>query len=109
MFNFIDENRDASPNHHSTSSISSHQSSSSSSSSPIIQRKSNTNPQIDRLPILTRNNYYMKPTLSELKSLFNDKGQCILKQFTVGHEIYGSVTFYGQIDVAGLNLDEISK
>jgi hypothetical protein len=93
-----------SPNHHSTSSISSQQ-----SSSPIIQRKSNNNPQTYRFPILTRNNYYMKPTLSELKSLFNDKGQCILKQFTVGHEIYGSVTFYGQIDVAGLNLDEISK
>ncbi len=51
----------------------------------------------------------MKPTTSELKSLFNDKGQCILKQFTVGHEKYGSVTFYGQINVAGLNLDEIGK
>jgi nuclear pore complex protein Nup98-Nup96 len=51
----------------------------------------------------------MKPSASDLKSFFNDKGQCILKQFTVGHEIYGSVTFYGQINVAGLNLDEISK
>jgi nuclear pore complex protein Nup98-Nup96 len=51
----------------------------------------------------------MKPNASELKTLFNNKGECILKQFTVGHEIYGSVTFYGQINVAGLNLDEISK
>jgi len=104
LFDFIDGNRDVSPDHHSTSSISSQQ-----SSSPIIERKSNNIPQTYRLPILTRKNYYMKPTLPELKSLFNDKGQCILKQFTVGHEIYGSVTFYGQIDVAGLNLDEISK
>ncbi|CAF4826552.1 unnamed protein product, partial [Rotaria magnacalcarata] len=39
--------------------------------------------------------------------LFRDKGECILSQFTVGHEKYGSVTFYGRIDVAGLNLDEI--
>ena len=51
----------------------------------------------------------MKPTLSELRTLFNDNGQCILKEFTVGHGKYGSVTFYGQIDVAGLNLDKISK
>ncbi len=79
------------------------------SSSPIIQRKSNDDASTNRLPILTRNDYYMKPSLTELKSLFNDKGQCILKQFTVGHEKYGSVTFYGQINVAGLNLDEISK
>lgn len=75
----------------------------------MIQRKLNNHSENYRLPILTRDNYYMKPTLSELKSLFNDKGQCILKQFTVGHEIYGSVTFYGQFNVAGLNLDGISK
>jgi len=98
-------NRLVSPSHQSTSSTSRPQ-----SSSPIIQRKfNNNNPQTYRLPILTRDNYYMKPTLSELKPLFNDKGQCILKQFTVGHEKYGSVTFYGQMNVAGLNLDEISK
>jgi len=79
------------------------------SSSPIIQRKSNDDASTNRLPILTRNDYYMKPSLNELNSLFNDKGQCILKQFTVGHEKYGSVTFYGEINIAGLNLDEISK
>ncbi|CAF3622774.1 unnamed protein product [Rotaria sordida] len=96
------ENRDLSPNHHSNSSIVSPQSSSS-----IIQRKAKQNSQDYHLPILTRNNYYMKPTISELKSLFNDNGECILSQFTVGHEKYGSVTFYGQINVTGLNLDEI--
>ncbi|CAF0793373.1 unnamed protein product [Rotaria sordida] len=96
------ENRDLSPNHHSNSSIVSPQ-----SSSPIIQRKAKQNSQDYHLPILTRNNYYMKPTISELKSLFNDNGECILSQFTVGHEKYGSVTFYGQINVTGLNLDEI--
>ncbi|CAF1047710.1 unnamed protein product [Adineta steineri] len=76
-------------------------------SSSVIQQKSNTNSSTCRLPILTREDYYMKPNLTELKSLFNDKNQCIVKQFTVGHEKYGSVTFYGQINLAGLNLDEI--
>ncbi|CAF0933551.1 unnamed protein product [Adineta ricciae] len=68
-------------------------------------------PNIDlssfRLPILTRLNYYMKPDRTELETLFNNKGQCLVKQFTVGNDKYGSVTFYGQINVAGLNLDEI--
>lgn len=51
----------------------------------------------------------MKPSTAELKSSFNDKGQCLVKEFTVGHEKYGSVTFYGQVNVAGLDLDQISK
>lgn len=51
----------------------------------------------------------MKPSIPELKSLFNDKGQCIVKEFTVGHEKYGSVTFYSAVNVAGLDLDKISK
>ncbi|CAF3354482.1 unnamed protein product [Rotaria sp. Silwood1] len=96
------ENRDISSNHHSNSSIVCQN-----SSSPIIQCKSKQTSQSCHLPILTRNSYYMKPNISELKSLFNDNGECILPNFTVGHEKYGSVTFYGQINVAGLNLDEI--
>jgi hypothetical protein len=61
------------------------------------------------LPKLSREDYYMQPSISELKSLFDDNGQCLVKQFTVGHENYGSVTFYGQVNVAGLDLDQISK
>lgn len=74
----------------------------------MIQPKKNTDSQNRALPILTRPYYYTKPNNEELKSLFNHKGQCILSQFTVGHEKYGSITFYGRVDVAGLNLDEIS-
>lgn len=78
--------------------------------SPLAQRKTKVSDTSSfRLPILTRENYYTIPTISELKALFNDRGECILKQFTVGHEQYGSVTFYGQMNIAGLNLDEISK
>ncbi|CAF1286718.1 unnamed protein product [Rotaria magnacalcarata] len=96
------ENYDISPDQQQASSIISQRPLSS-----IIPCRSNNDFQTYRLPILTRDNYYMKPTISELKILFRDKGECILSQFTVGHEKYGSVTFYGRIDVAGLNLDEI--
>ncbi|CAF3334585.1 unnamed protein product [Rotaria socialis] len=98
----LTENYDISPNQQQTASIISQR-----PLSPITSCRSNNDFQTYRLPILTRDNYYMKPTISELKILFHDKGECILSQFTVGHEKYGSVTFYGRIDVAGLNLDEI--
>ena len=39
--------------------------------------------------------------------MFDDHGQCNVKEFTVGHEVYGSVTFYGRVNVAGLDLDRI--
>jgi len=72
-----------------------------------IKSSSNSDSRAYHLPKLTRDYYYMKPSISELKSLFNDNGQCLVKQFTVGHEKYGSVTFYGQINIAGLDLDQI--
>jgi hypothetical protein len=85
----------------------------SSTSTSSFQRpkliKTNSDTRAYHLPKLSREDYYMKPSVSELKSQFDDKGQCIVKQFTVGHEKYGSVTFYGQINVAGLDLDQISK
>lgn len=71
--------------------------------------KTNLNSNAFHLPKLTREFYYMKPKLAELKSYFDDKAQCIVEQFTVGHEKYGSVTFYGPINVAGLDLDRISN
>ncbi|CAF3653893.1 unnamed protein product [Adineta steineri] len=83
----------------------------SSSSNNSLQRtkvhKSNTDNRAYHLPKLSRQDYYMKPSSTELKSLFSDNGQCLVKQFTVGHEKYGSVTFYGQVNVAGLDLDQI--
>ena len=53
------------------------------------------------LPILTRDRYYIKPTMDELKSLCNKDGECIVHQVTIGHEDYGSVTFYGWINLSG--------
>lgn len=62
-----------------------------------------------RLPILTRNRYYLKPTMAELKLLSNENGECIVDQFTIGHEEYGSITFQGSVNLSDLNLDDIGK
>ena len=63
-----------------------------------------------RLPILIHKDYYTKPRIDELRSYFNEQGQCYIKQFTVGREHYGSVTFQGQqMNLAGLDLNRLSK
>jgi hypothetical protein len=63
-----------------------------------------------RLPRLTHDDYYTTPTIDELGRCFNDQGQCLVKEFTVGREHYGSVTFQGsKINLAGLDLDKLSK
>lgn len=45
--------------------------------------------------------------MDELKSYLAEDGSCIVPNFTVGREGYGNVYFGSEIDVAGLNLDEI--
>ena len=82
---------------------------SSSGSFQRMKHSFSSEPRAYHLPKLSREDYFMKPSTAELKSLFDDRGQCIIKQFTVGHEKYGSVTFYGQVNVAGLDLDRISN
>lgn len=63
-----------------------------------------------RLPRLTHDDYYTQPSLDELRNYFNEHGQCLLKEFTVGREHYGSVTFLGtKLNVAGLDLDRLGK
>jgi hypothetical protein len=62
------------------------------------------------LPRLTHDDYYTKPTIDELRHYFNEQGQCFVKEFTVGREHYGSVTFQGsKINLAGLDLNQLSK
>ncbi|CAF1322899.1 unnamed protein product [Adineta ricciae] len=61
-----------------------------------------------RLPRLTHDDYYTKPSIDELRHCFNEQGQCFVKEFTVGREHYGSVTFQGaKINVAGLDLNQL--
>ncbi|CAF3404079.1 unnamed protein product [Rotaria sp. Silwood1] len=61
-----------------------------------------------RLPKLTHDDYYTRPTIDELRHYFNEKGQCCVKEFTVGREHYGSVKFQGsKINLAGLDLNQL--
>ena len=62
-----------------------------------------------QLPSLNRPEYYMKPSKVELQALLDKSNQCRVQELTIGHEKYGSVTFYGTIDLLGLNLDEIGE
>uniref|UniRef100_A0A0K8U4G4 Nuclear pore complex protein Nup98-Nup96 n=1 Tax=Bactrocera latifrons TaxID=174628 RepID=A0A0K8U4G4_BACLA len=56
---------------------------------------------------LRRIGYYTIPSLDDLKSYLAEDGSCIVPNFTVGREGYGNVYFGKEMDVAGLNLDEI--
>lgn len=62
-----------------------------------------------RLPKLTREDYYTVPRISELEKRERaEPGYCRrVKDFVVGREGYGSIMFYGETDVSGLDLDAI--
>lgn len=57
--------------------------------------------------ILRRAGYYTIPTIDEIIEYMNEDGQCVVPNFTIGRRGYGNVFFDEEIDVAGLNLDEI--
>ncbi|XP_065354164.1 nuclear pore complex protein Nup98-Nup96 [Calliphora vicina] len=56
---------------------------------------------------LKRVGYYTIPSMDDLKSFLAEDSSCVVPNFTVGREGYGNVYFGKEIDVAGLNLDEI--
>ncbi|KAJ4767515.1 Nucleoporin autopeptidase [Rhynchospora pubera] len=62
-----------------------------------------------RLPKLTQGDYYTTPHISELeKRERTEPGYCRrVKDFVVGREGYGSIMFYGETNVSGLDLDAI--
>lgn len=51
--------------------------------------------------------YYTIPSLESLIDYIADDGSCIVPNLTVGRRGYGSVYYDAEIDVAGLNLDEL--
>ncbi|KAK2170352.1 hypothetical protein LSH36_3g17077 [Paralvinella palmiformis] len=57
--------------------------------------------------VLCRHGYYTSPSLETLAELIDKNGDCIVDDFVIGREGYGSVMFPGQTNVANLNLDEI--
>uniref|UniRef100_A0A3Q0SAE5 Nuclear pore complex protein Nup98-Nup96 n=1 Tax=Amphilophus citrinellus TaxID=61819 RepID=A0A3Q0SAE5_AMPCI len=42
-----------------------------------------------------------------LAEMMDENGDCIVENFTIGRKGYGSVFFPGEVNVAGMNLDEI--
>ncbi|TRY63912.1 hypothetical protein TCAL_05590 [Tigriopus californicus] len=56
---------------------------------------------------LARKGYYTMPTLAEMGTMVDAKGQCQVENFTVGRVGYGNIFFPGVTNVMGLNLDEI--
>lgn len=51
--------------------------------------------------------YYTIPSLNELIDYIGEDGSCKVPNFTIGRNGYGNVYFDVEIDVAGLNLDEL--
>jgi hypothetical protein len=56
---------------------------------------------------LTKEFYYCTPPKCSLDLLVDDSGRCLVDEFRVGHEAFGHVTFHGETDVIGMNLDSI--
>lgn len=59
--------------------------------------------------VLRRPEYYTRPSIGTLDIQVTDEQECLVRDFTVGREGYGEVTFLGVTNVYGLNLDEIGK
>ncbi|XP_054829364.1 nuclear pore complex protein Nup98-Nup96 isoform X2 [Eublepharis macularius] len=56
---------------------------------------------------LTRVGYYTIPPMEELAKMTNDKGECVVTDFTIGRKGYGSIYFEGEVSLTDLDLDEI--
>ncbi|XP_068187416.1 nuclear pore complex protein Nup98-Nup96 [Antennarius striatus] len=57
--------------------------------------------------VLNRVGYYTIPSMEHLANMVDDNGECVVENFTVGRKGYGSIFFPGEVNVTGLNLDEI--
>lgn len=57
--------------------------------------------------ICTRPEYYTLPKVEDLAQYVDENGSCIVKGFTIGRKGYGNVYFPDEMDVSGLNIDEL--
>uniref|UniRef100_A0A8C8M4U7 Nuclear pore complex protein Nup98-Nup96 n=1 Tax=Oncorhynchus tshawytscha TaxID=74940 RepID=A0A8C8M4U7_ONCTS len=55
--------------------------------------------------VLCRVGYYTIPAMDELAKMVDENGVCVVENFTVGRK--GQRVFHGEVNVTGLNLDEI--
>ncbi|KAM9079231.1 nuclear pore complex protein Nup98-Nup96 isoform 6-T6 [Megaptera novaeangliae] len=57
--------------------------------------------------VLTKVGYYTIPSMDDLAKVTNEKGECIVSDFTIGRKGYGSIYFEGDVNLTNLNLDDI--
>ncbi|KAG7224710.1 hypothetical protein INR49_030040 [Caranx melampygus] len=57
--------------------------------------------------VLNRVGYYTIPSMEDLAEMVDENGDCVVENFTVGRKGYGSIFFPGEVNVTGLNLDDI--
>ncbi|XP_029412463.1 nuclear pore complex protein Nup98-Nup96 isoform X4 [Nannospalax galili] len=57
--------------------------------------------------ILTKVGYYTIPSMDDLAKITNEKGECVVSDFTIGRKGYGSIYFEGDVNLTNLNLDDI--
>ncbi|KAM8815770.1 nuclear pore complex protein Nup98-Nup96 isoform 7-T7 [Rhynchonycteris naso] len=57
--------------------------------------------------VLTKVGYYTIPSMDDLAKITNEKGECIVSDFTIGRKGYGSIYFEGEVNLTNLNLDDI--
>lgn len=56
---------------------------------------------------LKRSDYYTIPMLDEIHKFKNEKGECLVRGFTIGRHGYGKVCFPEEINISNLDLDAI--
>ncbi|XP_068600169.1 nuclear pore complex protein Nup98-Nup96 [Brachionichthys hirsutus] len=57
--------------------------------------------------VLNRAGYYTIPSMADLAGMAEDDGVCVVENFSVGRKGYGSIFFPGEVNVTGLNLDDV--
>ena len=56
---------------------------------------------------LKRSQYYTMPPFSELASITDSNGDCIVENFVIGRAGYGNIFFPGMTNIAGMNFDDL--
>ncbi|XP_033098502.1 nuclear pore complex protein Nup98-Nup96-like [Anneissia japonica] len=75
----------------------------------VSQEDENTPPPHPAGIVLRRPGYYCIPPLDQLADIMEETGACMVEDFTIGREGYGSVFFPGKTNVQGLNIDEVGS
>ena len=63
---------------------------------------------VSNYPVLTKEGYYTVPSTAEIRKLSHDDLKSV-RNFTVGHKGVGKVTFLGESDISGLDLDQLVR